>query len=241
MKYRLERSRHYNNNPFIGKITMTRMTPNMFFNLDWSGYAKSSDIEKASAKVTGAIERGTEKITGTIDKNLGKVSSEIKQNTDKIAGAVKDGTKDIVDSVKRINTTNAVGSNQNVPLAVKAVQKGLQDVSEATSRIAGHLVTNPSDLGAATQAAESVGKRFSELVKATSQYEEGTSKLNGMVGEMEKCLDWVDYKFSNAACNQGGMMAPPIPVINGAFGGGVFNAAQIAPPVVGNFNDLPGQ
>jgi hypothetical protein len=125
-------------------------------------------------------------------------------------------------------------SNPNIPIAVRAVHKGLMDVSETTARIAEHLIEHPNEMRGATEAAEAVGQRFSELVKATSQYEEGTSKLKGMVGEMAKTADWIDYRFPHAENNQSEM---PVPV-NGDFSGRVFNAAGTAPPIVGNFSEL---
>jgi microcompartment protein CcmL/EutN len=188
---------------------MTRFSTNSVFNLDWSATSSNRDIEKAATKVTSAIEKGTDKI-----------EKGGQRNTDKIAGAIKDNTEKVVDAVKKI-TTNETGSNQNVPLAVKAIHKGLMNVAETTSRIANHLIAHPNEMRGATEAAESIGKQFSELVRAASQYEEGTSKLNGMVNELSKVSDWIDCRFPTSGGNQSGMVhntvAPTPPVVGYSF------------------------
>jgi methyl-accepting chemotaxis protein len=158
---------------------------------------------------------------------------------EKIVSATKDGAEKVCDTVKRTATTNAADNSQTIPLAVKAIHKGLMDVSETTARIAEHLIDHPDEMRGATEAAESIGKRFSELVEAVSQYDQGTSKLKGMVGEMAKTADWIDYRFSHAESNQSGMAVPSVSV-NNTFCGRIFNAGATAPPCVGDFNELFG-
>ena len=75
-------------------VTNTIATPNSVFNIDWSGFARSSDVEKAATRVVGAVEKSTEKITG-------KLGTDIQRGTERIASAVKDGTGKITDTVKQ--------------------------------------------------------------------------------------------------------------------------------------------
>ena len=189
-------------------------------NMTWDKTSSSQDIQKA-----------TDKIAGALDKTTGKLSTDIKQGTDKLTAAVKDGAKDTVDAVKRIATVNVAGDNQTVPFGVSAIHGGLMDVSETTARLAGHLIEHPEEMRGTTEAAEAIGRQFSELVRAVSQFDEGSAQLRGQVGELAKVSDWIDYRFPNAGVNQGGMS------VNNVFCGGMATA----PPMVAGFDQLPGQ
>jgi len=155
------------------------------FNLDWSGYPRQSDIEKAANKIAGSVDKGTEKMTG-------KLSGDIQKNTDRISGAIKDNTEKITDAIKRSAVNNA-STSMTPPVA--AVVDGLMDMSKATSDIAKFLLANPNEMPSAVEAAKGVSKQFGTLTDAASGYDAGTSKLGSEVGEMAKVLDWVDYKF----------------------------------------------
>jgi hypothetical protein len=164
---------------------------NAVFNFDWSGFPRVSDIKRETDRVTASIDRSTQRMTRAVT-DLGKDS---KRTID----AIRKGSERVADAVKQAATTNA---SQNVPLSVRAIHRGLLDVSESANCIAQYLAHNPDEMGAATEAAEAVGERFSELVKATSESNEGNERLRLEVAEMEKTMDWVDHKFSHAGSNQ---------------------------------------
>jgi len=201
-------------------------------NLTWDHVAYRGDVERAAGRVTGSLDKATKEIT--------KAVVDVGRDSKRIVDAVKTGTEKVVDAMKRTATTNASGSNPNVPLAVRAIHRGLLDISESADCIAQYLAINPAEMGAATEAAEAVGKRFSELVEATSQCNEGSERLRMQVEEMEKTMDWVDYKFSHAGDNQTVTPSATLPV-NNAFFGRIFNAGGTAAPIVGCFNELLGQ
>ena len=169
------------------------------FNLDWSGYPTTREMERATEKASSTIAKATETMTG-------KLSGDIKQNSDKISdrisGAIKDNTEKVTDAVKKVATTNAA-TGMTAPQS--AIYRGLMDLSESTARIAGHLAAHPEEARAATEASEAVSERFKALVDAASSFEGSTTKLKGMLGEMEKTLDWLDYRFPS---NGGKSIAP---------------------------------
>jgi len=113
-----------------------------------------------------------------------------------------------------MNELNA--SSMTLPAA--AIYRGLKDVSDATADIAQYLLAHPHEVTGATQAAKAIGQRFSELTDAAMQFDGSNSKLNNMVEEMRKAVDWCDYRFPDG---NGGRC---IPVSNsavdvvGAFG-----------------------
>jgi hypothetical protein len=119
------------------------------------------------------------------------------------------------------NEIKQVQSNQNVPLAVKAIHKGLMDVAETTSRIANHLIAHPDETRGGTEAAESIGRKFEELVKVASQFETSDRKLQLMTDEMARTVNWVVCRFPNVADDQNGMVhntaAPTTPVVGYSF------------------------
>ena len=139
---------------------------NLVCNLDWSGYVRGSDVEKATNKIVGVVEKSTNKI-----------ATDAQRSTDKITAAV-----------------NNASTSMTPPVA--AVVDGLMDMSQATADIAKFLLANPSEMPSAVEAAKGVSKQFGTLTDAASGYDAGTSKLGNEVGEMAKVLDWVDYKFS---------------------------------------------
>lgn len=147
-------------------------------------------------------------------------------------------------SIQRTATTNAAG-NMSAPVA--AVHVGLHSVAESVNRLAEYLGDHPDEMGAATEAAESVGKQFRALVESAAQFESGNMRLEGMVGEMDKTADWIDCRFpqterrqSHAMPLSGGQQSATLPV-NNAFSGRIFNAGATALPVVSSFNDLHGR
>jgi len=146
------------------------------------------------------------------------------------------GTR-MVASPNSVFTTNVAGS-MSAPVA--AVHVGLHSVAESVNRLAEYLGDHPDEMGATTEAAESIGKQFRALVESAAQFESGNLRLEGMVGEMDKTADWIDCRFPQIERNQSHAMP-----VSGSFDGatlpGVFNAVVTAPPVVGDFNDLHGR
>ena len=115
------------------------------------------------------------------------------------------------------------------------------------NRLAEYLGDHPDEMGAATEAAESIGKQFGALVKAASEFDAGNARLEGMTGEMDKTADWIDCRFplvehsqSRAMPLSGTFSGATLPV-NNVFSGRIFNAEGTAPPVVGGFNELFGR
>ena len=189
-----------------------RMTAMSVFN-SWDTQASQRGLEAAAQKVAGSVEKTT-----------GKLSTDIKQSSDKITTAIKENT----DAVKR-TTTNA---SMTAPVA--AIHTGLRSIADSADCIAEYLVAHPNEMGAAAEAATAVGQQFGALVKAATQFDEGNAQLKGMVGEMAKTLDWVDYKFSSGDENNQNRAMPPSGTFSGATLPVVCNAAAIAPPI----NDL---
>ena len=144
------------------------------------------------------------------------------------------GTR-MVASPNSVFTTNAAG--MSAPVA--AVHVGLHSVAESVNRLAEYLGDHPDEMGATTEAAESVGKQFRALVEAASQFESGNMRLEGMVGEMDKTADWIDCRFPQTERIQSSAM-PLSDSFDGATLPGVFNTAATAPPIVSSFNELFG-
>jgi hypothetical protein len=145
-------------------------------------------------------------------------------------------------SIERIATTNASG--MTAPVA--AVHAGLHSVAESVNRLAEYLGEHPDEMGAATEAAESIGKQFGALVKAASEFDAGNARLTGMTDEMGKTADWIDCRFpliehsQNRAMPLSGTFAGATLPVNNGFSGRIFIAEGTAPPVVGGFNELYG-
>ena len=208
---------------------------NPICNLDWSGFARSSDVEKAATKVAGSVEKASEKMTGKIatdvQRSTDKITAAIKDNTNQTTSAVKDGTKDVVDSVKRIATTNA---EQTTP-AAEAVHAGLQSVATVAAELAEFARKNPSEIPRLLESAKSISGKFSDLTDKASSYAEEWKRFRQSAAETAKTADWVAGQYGGG--NQCGAMEP----VNNVFSGGVFNAGGTAPPIVGNFSELLGQ
>ena len=146
-----------------------------------------------------------QKIVGSVEKGVGQITTTVKTGTDKVAEAVK-----------RTATTNESG-NQNVPMAVSAVHKGLHSIAVATAEIAEHVRTHPDNFGGATKAATSIGKQFADLTYAAEQVAENGQRLREVAAEASKASDWVAGQF----CGNGNVS------VNNSFG-----------RVVSSFGDL---
>ena len=177
----------------------------VFNSWDWSGYARGSDIEKASAKVAGAVERGTDKMTC-------KLSGDMKQNAEKIASVVKDNAKDVVDSVKRI-TTN---SDQNPPTIAVEVSTGLASISESTAKLANHLRSNPTEMSTVAGSAEAIGKQFNDLIVSTKEFAKGREQLKKTTAEVAKAAGWINsnYPSGGVSVNNSCGLIPDMSVFN---------------------------
>ena len=192
------------------------------FNLDWSGYARGSDIEKSATKIASAVEKASQKITADESKN-----------SQKLIESVKTGSEKIIDAVGKIKTTN--NSNQTAaPSAASAVSAGLLSVAESTAKLANHLRSHPNELGVVAQSAEAVGKKFDDLVDRTSEFAKSGERLRKTTAEVSQAAGWIGSNYPCGGSNQTGTMVP----VNNVFSGGIFNAAAIAPPIVGNFSEL---
>ena len=189
---------------------------NPVFNLDWSGYARGSDVEKAAGKVAGSVEKGVDKASSTIAKATEtmtcKLSGDIKQNAEKITAAVKDGTKDVVDSVKRI-TTNA---NQNPPTIAVDVSAGLASISESTAKLANHLRSNPTEMSTVAESAEAVGKQFNDLIVSTKEFAKGRERLKKTTAEVAQSTGWISSNYPNGcvSVNNSSGLVPDMSVFN---------------------------
>ena len=181
------------------------------FNLSWDSNATRQSVEQSAQKAAQTV-------TSALDKSVGKVTTDVQRSTDKITAAIKDNTDKVTDAVKRSAVNNS--SNAEMTAPVSAVYHGLLDMSKATSEIAQYLITHPDEMAGAMQAAKSVGQRFGALTEAAVGYDAGTAKLGNEVAEMEKTLDWCEYRF--AIPDEGGKQC--VPVFNsaadvvGAFG-----------------------
>ena len=164
------------------------------FNLSWDSNATRQSVEQSAQKAA-------QQVTSALDKSVGKLSTDVQRSTDKITAAVKDGSERVVDAVKATNNANASG----MTLPVAAIYRGLKDVSDATADIAQYLLEHPHEVAGATQAAQSIGLRFGELTEAAMQFDGSNSKLNNMVEEMRKTVDWCDYRFPDGS---GGRCVP---------------------------------
>jgi uncharacterized phage infection (PIP) family protein YhgE len=167
------------------------MTGLSVFNLDWSGYARGGDIEKAATKVTSAIDKGTDKTSSSIEKTVGKISTDLQRSTDRLVGVIKDGTKDMSDTIKR-TTTNAATSTP----AALAISTGLHSVAESANRIADTIAARPNELEVLADSAKGLNRKFSDLVDTASQYAESANKLRTAATETVKASDWIAGNYS---------------------------------------------
>ena len=181
---------------FNSRIPESQSNP--VFNLDWSGFARSSDVEKAATKVAGAVEKGTERMT--------KAIADDGKNSQKIIDAVKKGSEQVVDAVGKIkSTTNA---EQTSPTAdVRALCQGLVGISKSTAQIADTALTNPAEIPAALQSAKAISKQFADLIDRASKYAEEGKRFRETAAEAEKATDWIGSNFPSDQC---------IPITNGA-------------------------
>ena len=168
------------------------MTGLSIFNMDWSGYARGGDIEKAATKVTSAIDKGTDKTSSSIEKTVGKISTDLQRSTDRLVGVIKDGTKDMSDTIKRTATTNAATS---IPAAL-AISTGLHSVAKSANRIADTIAARPEKLEAVAESAKGLNRKFSDLVDTASQYAESANKLRTATEETVKAADWIAGNYS---------------------------------------------
>ena len=183
---------------------------NPVFNMDWSGYARGGDIERASGKVAGSIEKATEKITsklsGTIEKEVGRLGNDVQKSTGQIVSVVKDGAEKISDTVKRSAVNNA--EQTAAPTAdVKALCQGLIGVSKTTAQIADTALINPAEIPAALQSAKAISKQFADLIDRASKYAEEGRRFRETAAEVEKAAGWIGSNFPSDRC---------IPITNGA-------------------------
>ena len=188
---------------------MPESQSNPVLNLDWSGFARSSDVERASGKVAGSIEKTSEKMTGklsgTIEKEVGRLGNDVQKSTGQITAAIKDNTDKISDAVKRSAVNNA---EQTSPTAdVKALCQGLIGVSKTTAQIADAALINPAEIPAALQSAKAISKQFADLIDRASKYAEEGKRFRETAAEVEKAAGWVGSNFPSGQC---------IPITNGA-------------------------
>ena len=190
---------------------------NPVFNMDWSGYARGGDIERASGKVTGSIEKASEKMTGklsgTIEKEVGRLGNDVQKSTGQIVSVVKDGAEKISDTVKRSAINNA---NPSPPSAASAVSAGLCSVAESTTKLANHLRSHPNELGAVARSAEAVRKKFDDLIDRTSEFAKSGERLRKTTTEVSQAAGWIgsNYPCGDVAVNNASGFVSDISVFN---------------------------
>ena len=172
---------------------------NPILNLDWSGFARSSDVEKASTKVAGAVEKGTERMT--------KAIADDGKNSQKIIESVKAGSEKIVDAVGKIKPTTNAEQTAAPTADVKALCQGLVGISKSTAQIADTALTNPAEIPAALRSAKAISKQFADLIDRASKYAEEGKRFRETAAEVDKAAGWIGSNFPSDQC---------IPITNGA-------------------------
>jgi len=176
---------------------------NTILNLDWSGFARSSDVEKASAKVAGAVEKASQKITADESKS-----------SQKIIESVKAGSEKIVDAVAKIKSTTNAEQTATPPASGTTVfQESLQCIAAATARVAEHARVHPEETSAALQSAKSIAKQFNDLTDRATQCSEENKRLREAAAEVKRASGWIGGNL----CGAGGGNNQCIPVGNAAF------------------------
>ena len=178
---------------------MPESQSNLVFNMDWSGYARGSDVEKAATKVASAVEKGTERMT--------KAIADDGKNSQKIIDAVKKGSEQVVDAVGKIKPTNNAKQTAAPTADVKALCQGLIGVSKTTAQIADTALINPAEIPAALQSAKAISKQFADLIDRASKYAEEGRRFRETAAEVEKAAGWIGSNFPSDRC---------IPITNGA-------------------------
>jgi hypothetical protein len=189
-------------------VTSTVTSPNAVFNLDWSGFARSSDVEKGANKIAGSVDKATEKITG-------KLATDLQRGMDRVTSAVKDSTEKVCDSIKKVATTNANQPAAPQP-AVEALCQGLVSVSESVIQIAEAAHNNPAEIQATLEKAKAIAKQFTELTDRASRCADEGRRLQQTAAEVEKSAGWIGSSLCSCGCGCGGN-AQSVHVGNGAF------------------------
>ena len=174
------------------KIEMSKMTQNSMFDRGGS----RADIEKSTEKIVKAV-------------------GEMGKDSRKMVDAVKTGSEKIVDSINKVKIGNS--ANQSTPTVPSAVSKGLRSVAESTAQLAGHLHSNPSEIGAVADSASGIQKQFKDLVECAEQYAQSTNDLMAAAHETTQSSNWIGGQYGGG----GGVS------VNNSFG-----------RVVGSFQDL---
>ena len=199
--------------------SMPELQSNPVFNLDWSGYARGGDVEKAATKVASAVEKTSEKMTGklsgTIEKEVGKLGNDVQKSTGQITSAVKDGAEKISDTVKRtaVNNTNAEQTADPPASGATVFQESLQCIAAATARVAEHVRVHPAETSAALQSAKAIAKQFTDLTDRATQCSEENKRLREAAAEVKRASGWIGGNL----CGTGGGNNQCIPVGNAAF------------------------
>ena len=185
---------------------MPESQSNPILNLDWSGFARSSDVEKAATKVVSAVDKGTERMT--------KAIADDGKNSQKIIDAVKKGSEQVVDAVGKIKPTTNAG--QTSPSAALAVSAGLRSVAESTAKLANHLRSHPNELGAVAQSAEAVGKKFDDLIDRTSEFAKSGERLRKTTTEVSQAAGWIgsNYPCGDVSVNNASGFVSDLTVFN---------------------------
>jgi len=190
---------------------------NPILNLDWSGYARGGDIEKASGRVSGSLDKAAQQITkavADVGKDSKKMVDAIQKSSERVVDTVKASSEKISDTVKRtaVNNTNAEQTTPPVSGAT-VFQESLQCIATATARVAEHVRIHPEEASAALQSAKSIAKQFTDLTDRATQCSEENQRLREAAAEVKRASGWIGGNL----CGAGGGNNQCIPVGNAAF------------------------
>ena len=166
----------------------------LVFNMDWSGFARSSDVEKAAGRVTGSLDRATKEIT--------KAVTDVSRDAKGIADAVKTGSERVVDAVGKIKNEQNIEQTDNQPAsrAVSVVSAGLDAVADSTAQLADRLRSHPHEFRKVSESMEGIGKKFNDLVHSTSEYARINERLQKTVADVSQASNWIGGNYSGEGC-----------------------------------------
>ena len=106
------------------------------------------------------------------------------------------GMDAVVQNLTWDTSATSTHNNQTAP-ATSAIHAGLRSVAQSANRIATHVASHPTDLGAVVSAAKGLNTHFTELIDGAEGSVESDKRLHGAAAEMKKTTHWIGSNLSN--------------------------------------------
>ena len=97
---------------------------------------------------------------------------------------------------------NTTEGERSIPVAVRAMDKGLRSFAKSAITVADYACIHPDEIETAIEAVTVISKNLDALVDSVSDFAETGKKLGGVVEEASQVAGWLNGRFPGSENNQ---------------------------------------